>query len=81
MTKYTSPAIQNEIMKVMDLQVLQQVSADLGTPPFLTVMAHEATNSSDQEQVTLILRWVAQELEVHEEFLDLYHVAFIDATT
>ena len=36
-------------------------------------------SSSNREQVTLILRHVTQELEVHEEFLGLYHVASIDA--
>ena len=76
---YTSPEIQNEIIKVMGLQVLRDVSADLQGSPFLTVMADETTDSSNREQVTLILRRVTQELEVHEEFLGLYHVSSIDA--
>ena len=42
-------------------------------------MADETTDSSNREQVTLILRRVTQ--EVHEEFLGLYHVASIDAAT
>ena len=42
-------------------------------------MADETTDSSNREQVTLILRQVTKELEVHEEFLVLYHVASIDA--
>lgn len=76
---YTSPEIQNEIIKVMGLHVLRDVSADLQASPFLTVMADETTDSSNREQVTLILRRVTQELEVQEEFLGLYHVASIDA--
>ena len=76
---YTSPEIQNEIIKVMGLQVLRDVSADLQGSPFLTLMADETTDSSNREQVTLILRRVTQELEVHEEFLGLYHVSSIDA--
>ena len=69
---YTSPDIQNEILKVMGLQILREVSADLHASPFLTIMADETTNSSNKEQVTLILRSVNNELEVHEEFLGLY---------
>ena len=42
---YTSPGIQNEIIKVMGLQVLRDVSADLQGSPFLTVMAGETTDS------------------------------------
>lgn len=45
------------------------------------VMADETTDSSNQEQVTLIVRRVTEELEVHEEFLGLYHAASIDAAT
>ena len=60
---YTSPAIQNEIIKVMGLQVLKR--SDLQSSSFLTVMADETTDSSNREQVTLILRRVTKELEVH----------------
>ena len=42
-------------------------------------MADETTDSLNREQVTLILRQVTQELEVHEEFIGQYHVASIDA--
>ena len=51
----TSPDIQNEMIKVMGLQVLRNVSADLQDSPFLMVMVDETTDSSNREQVTLIL--------------------------
>lgn len=41
----------------------------------------QLTDISNQEQVTLFLRWVSDTLEVHEEFLGLYHVPTIDAET
>ncbi len=78
---YTSPDIQNEVIKVMGLQVLREIASELQDSPFLTVMADETTDSSNREQVTLIVRRVTEELEVHEEFLGLYHVASIDAAT
>ena len=65
----------------MGHQVLRDVSADLQNSPFVTVMADETTDSSNREQVTLILRRVTQDLQVHEEFLGLYHVTSIDAAT
>ena len=46
------------------------------TALFLTVMADETTDSSNCEQVTLIL---TQELEVHEVLHGVYHVASIDS--
>ena len=39
------------------------------------------TDSSNKEQVMLIVRRVMEGIEVHEEFLCLYHVASIDAAT
>lgn len=78
---YTSPDVQNEVIKVMGLQVLRDIVSDLQDSPFLTIMVDETTDSSNREQVTLIARRVTEELEVHEEFLGLYHVASIDAKT
>ena len=52
---YTSPEIQNEMLKLMGLHILRAVSADLQDSPFLTVMADETTDSSHKEQVTVIL--------------------------
>ncbi len=49
---YTSPDIQNELLKVMSLQVLRKVATDLQDSPFLSVMADETTDSSNREQVT-----------------------------
>lgn len=62
----------------MGLQVLRDIAEELQDSPFLTVMADETTDSSNQEQVMLIVHRVT---EVHEEFLGLYHVASIDAAT
>ena len=57
------------------------MATELQHSPFLTVMADETTDSSNQEQVTLVVRRVTEEFEVHEEFLGLYHVGSIDAAT
>ena len=78
---YTSPDIQNEIIKTMGLQILREIATELQNSPFLTVMADETTDASNREQVTLIIRMVTEDLQVHEEFLGLYHVSSIDAAT
>ena len=78
---YSSPDIQNELIRKMGLQELQEISKDLQTSTFLTVMCEKATDASNKEQVTLIVRWITEELQVHEEFLSLYFVSSIDAET
>ena len=64
---YTSPDIQNEVIKVMGHQVLRDIAADLQASSFLTVMADETTDSLNHDQVTLIFRLVTKDLQVHEE--------------
>ena len=78
---YTSPDIQNEIIKVLGNHVLQSITKELQSSAFLTVMADETTDCSNKEQVTMVVRHVADNLEVHEEFLGLFPVKSTDATT
>ena len=47
---YTSPDVQNEVIKVMGLQVLRDIVSDLQDSPFLTIMVDETTDSSNREQ-------------------------------
>ncbi len=65
----------------MALEVLREITEELQSSPFLTIMADETTIATNKEQVTLVLRWVTEELEVHEEFLGLYLVEKIDSST
>ena len=74
--KYTSPTIQNEMIKIMGISILHTIASTLQSTPFLTVMADETTDIFNKEQVTMFLRWVTDNFQVHEEFLGLYHVNF-----
>ena len=78
---YTSPAVQNKILKITGLQILQGITTELQSSPFKTVMVNETTDVSNREQVSLIDRQVTKELQVHEEFVGLYNVPSIGAAT
>ncbi len=41
--------------------------------------AARATDKSNQEQLTVVIRWVSDSFEVSEEFLGLHHMQSIDA--
>ena len=45
------------------------------------MIADEATDYSNREQVTVVVQHVAENLEVHEEFLGLFPVKSTDAIT
>ncbi len=42
-------------------------------------MADETADTSNVEQVSIFIRYITDELEVHEDFLGLYSVPSIDA--
>ena len=79
--KYTSHDIQNEIVKLMALYVLRNMSQILQHSPFLTLMMDETTDVSNNVQVVVVMRRVSESFEVNEEFLGLYEVSSIDAST
>ena len=79
--KYTHPSIQNEYIKIMALSILRDVARNIQNGVFYTIMADEVTDSSNQEQFVLCLRWVDEDLNPHEELVGLYVVPNICADT
>ena len=79
--KYTSADIQNEILKVMSLNVLRTVVSALDSAQFVSIMVDETTDASNTEQVVICLRWVDSGLEAHEEFAGIYQVPKTKAST
>ena len=79
--RYTSSEIQNDVIKIMANKILRDVSSMLQTSSFLTVMIDETTDISNQEQVTVVMRRIDENFVASEEFLGLYTVSKIDAST
>ena len=44
-------------------------------------MMDETADISNQEQVTIVIRWISEKFEVHEEFFGVCDVPSIDTTT
>ena len=74
-----SHEVQNEMLKVMALRVLREISATLHCTEFYSIMVDECTDSSNQEQGVIVLRWVDDQLQPHEEFIGLYAIRYIDS--
>ena len=79
--KYTSPAIQNEILKIMALKIIRKIAVSLQGSDFFTIMAGETSDASNKEQVVICIRWVDNDFEAHEEFIGMHVVDSIDAST
>ncbi len=79
--KYTSHDIQNSLIKIMALSVLRKITEKLHNSPFLTIMIDETTDINNREQVTVVIRRIDENLEVCEEFIGLYTVDTINASS
>ena len=69
--KFTSPDIQNEMLSIMVLHILRDITADVSGKWF-TLMVDETTDTSNTEQMVVCLRFVDNSLKVHEEVVGLY---------
>ena len=67
--KYTSPDIQNELLKLMSHAILRVVAGRLQQADFFTIMADECVDGANKEQLALCFRYVDEDVRVHEEFI------------
>ena len=75
---YTSPEIQNELLKIMSLQVLREIAKEMQASSFLSLMADKTTDRSNHSQLVIDIRWVQ---EVFEDFIGLNHMERINASS
>ena len=78
---YVSKDIQNEIIKLMAHRVLCDIASDLQKANFYVLMADEATDVSNKEQLVFVFRWVDDNFNAHEEFVGMYQLDKTDAET
>jgi len=58
-----------------------QILLSVHSLPFLCLMVDEATDVSNKEQLTIIIRCMDEDLHVFEEILGLYHFITTDAAS
>lgn len=65
----------------MSNHILRGITTSVQSSPFIKIMINEATDKSNTEQATVVLRWVSDSLKVNEDYVGLYEVPSIDADT
>ena len=78
--KYTSHDIQNELLKLMALRILRDLTDEMRDSFYATIW-DEYTDISNKEQLTLCLRWVDELFNIHEDFLGFYQLENIKSDT
>ena len=67
--KYTSPEMQNEMLQVLALGILRDISRNIQNAVFYSIMADECADISNKEQLVICIRWVDENLATHEDLL------------
>ena len=78
-SKLSSPENQRKTLEMMAHHGLRKIFENIHSPPFVAVMVDQTTDKSNQEQLTLVLRWISEDFVVSEEFVGLYYLSAIDA--
>lgn len=69
---YRSKTIQNEIIEVLGTYIQDKIVAEINEAGAFSLLADEASDSSNKEQLPLVLRFVDKEINVREEFVGFY---------
>ncbi|XVF76083.1 hypothetical protein PTKIN_Ptkin13bG0237700 [Pterospermum kingtungense] len=79
-SKYTSIDIQKEILKILADEVRKKIREEIGSGKFC-ILVDEALDESNQEQMTIILRFVDYHGIIRESFFDVVGVHDTTALT
>ena len=75
--KYTSPTIQNEILRIASFMVVEELVAE-ANETFISVVADESRDISGKEQLSIVLRYTKGD-KVHESFTGFVKMSSISA--
>ena len=65
----------------MALTILRDISKNINGNVFFSIMADKATDSSNNEQLVIYIRWTDNNFETHEDFMGIHAVENIKSDT
>ena len=65
---YTSKTIQNEVIKTCGDHILEKLLTEVRKAGYFSIIGDEATDSSNSEQLSLVIRFVNKDINVCEVF-------------
>ena len=70
---YHSKTIQNQIIDVIGDMIAERIIKEVKNAQFFSILADEASDISNKEQLSLVLRFVDENNEIREEFICFLH--------
>ncbi|XP_070549960.1 zinc finger MYM-type protein 1-like [Ptychodera flava] len=71
---YLSPVIINEQISLMGHTLLRKILSEIHVAKWFAILADEVRDVSNLEQLSISVRWVDENLEIHEDCLGLLQV-------
>ena len=78
--RHMTPQAQNEILKLLSLKLLREIAADICSSGCYSILADEATDVSNIQQLVICIRWATKDLVVEEDFIGLMPLDKANAT-
>ena len=78
--QYMSHDVSNEIITLLGNALLQELLSRIREGTWFAILADETTDISNNEQLSVSIRWVNKLYEVGEDFIGLVHVPSITAS-
>jgi len=70
--RFDSPEIQNEMLEIMALNILRDIVKNIQLAEIFSILGDETGDISNTEQLVFCVRWVDDDLEVHEDFIGMH---------
>lgn len=71
-TSWTSPLIQNEILDLLGITIVRNLATILRSRQYFAMIVDGSRDCSGQEQESICIRTVDNDLTVHEDFVGFY---------
>ena len=78
---YLSNDIVNEMIGLMSMEILREILSEIREVGIISLIADEATDTSQKEQLCVTIRWVDSEFQIHETPVELIQVPKTDSET
>ena len=77
--KWMSHDIQNEMLRIMAHSVQRSIASDIQPARWYSLIVDETTDISVKEQISLCLRYVTADFDIHEDFVGFYETEYTDS--
>ena len=68
---YLSNDIVNEMIGLMSIEILRENLSEIREVGIFSLIANEATDTSQKEQLCVTIRWVDSKFQIHETHVEL----------